>query len=137
MERLGRALDGLQETFVFKSENGAVCFSVPSVADIAIDVCTPDQIQSMSIALISLLEAIADADAMAAVVAADLSARLGLLDGDEKQISLWNTAYNLAKGTRTEEVVINSIREAGYSVVDVLGDDSLHCSRRWKFRMCH
>lgn len=134
-------LDEMAEMYLVVVEivNGEqfLSFRTPALGDIAMDVCTPVQIQSICKALIERLEPIAASSFKVPLVMADLHL---LRERPEQVRELWRQGYQAllhessAKGWSQaeidlwKEIIDDEIQGAGYKPSQILGDDFMYPS---------
>jgi len=114
-------------------EADVVVFQSPALADIAMDVCTPIQVYSITKALIERLEAMESQSYKFAIVLARLYH--GLSEQEGKKKLLWQQGYKALlresknanwpeeELTMWMEKIENEIEDAGYETRDILGQD--------------
>lgn len=112
-------------------EDRVLSIQSPALADIAMDVCTPVQVQSIAAVLIERLEAGKSDAFQVALVAAGLHS---LLNQEEDAMKhLWMMCYHdflqksrgwsLYRINKWKEIIDDEIRQSGHSPQAILGDD--------------
>ena len=111
----------------------AISLLSPAMADIAFDVCTPEQIDTICMALIDRMEPLVDTQPTVSFVMASFHHRLG--SGEPIMIHFWRKGYSLlikfAQTGAVPEFKVNMIKEAideeikscGLDTQDVLGKE--------------
>jgi len=117
---------------VIDEENGedVLSFRTPALGDIAMDVCTPVQIRTISRALLERLDPIKESSFKVPLVLADLQVLLGQ---DLEARSLWrqgykalteaSTSWSLTELDLWKEIIDDEIQGAGFKTSDILGED--------------
>lgn len=103
----------------------------PAIADIAYDVCTPDQLDTICMALLDRMESMVDAEPIVPFVMASFYQRLG--NNEHAMIHLWRKGYSMLLEMRQYvderkfnmflETIDADIRDSGLDTLDVLGKD--------------
>ena len=114
-----------------KEEEAALAFRSPALADVAFEVCTPVQIESIGQALIERLEPHLETDFRVPLAVATIYNLLG--EDEETQKELWAHGYQAFRHTSIQwderkkgkwmECIDDAIRAAGYDSTEVLGRD--------------
>jgi class 3 adenylate cyclase len=108
----------------------------PAIGEVALDECTPNQVRTISLALIERLEVIADSDFRVRLVLADLHIQLKQQDPIlciSVAKSFWKDGYEAfleeskdwpqSRVNMTKETIEDEIVGAGFDVHEVLGQD--------------
>lgn len=126
-------LEEMKEMYLVavEKENGneVLSFRNPALGDIAIDVCTPVQIETIGKVLLERIGSMSSSSFKVPLVLADLNC---LLNRTEVVKSLWHQAYQglmeqskdwpTAEVNLWKEIIDDEIRGSGFQSTDILGD---------------